>query len=61
MNIPAFVIGGWVRDLLLNRTSKDIDIVAIGSGIELAERVAKKLGDQYHVNVYKNFGTAQLV
>jgi poly(A) polymerase len=61
MNIPAYVIGGWVRDLLLQRPCKDIDVVAIGSGIELAERVAKKLGDNYHVNVYKNFGTAQLV
>lgn len=61
MNVKAFVIGGWVRDLLLERPCKDIDIVAIGSGIELAERVAKKLGDRYHVNVYKNFGTAQIV
>lgn len=61
MNISAYVIGGWVRDLILNRPCKDIDIVAIGSGIELAERIAKKLGDNYHVNVYKNFGTAQLV
>ncbi len=61
MNVPAYVIGGWVRDLLLNRPSKDIDIVIIGSGIELAQQVAKKLGDNYHVNVYKNFGTAQLV
>jgi poly(A) polymerase len=61
MKIPAYVIGGWVRDLLLQRPCKDIDVVAIGSGIELAERVAKKLGDNYHVNVYKNFGTAQLV
>ena len=61
MNIHAYVIGGWVRDLLLNRPCKDIDVVAIGSGIELAERVAKKLGNNYHVHVYKNFGTAQLV
>jgi poly(A) polymerase len=61
MNVKAFVIGGWVRDLLLGRPSKDIDIVAIGSGIELAECVAKKLGNRYHVNVYKNFGTAQIV
>ena len=52
MNIDAYVIGGWVRDLILNRPCKDIDIVAIGSGIELAERVAKKLGNQYHVTVY---------
>ncbi len=61
MNVQAFVIGGWVRDLLLNRPCKDIDIVAIGSGIELAERVAAKLGNQYHVNIFKNFGTAQIV
>lgn len=61
MNISAYVIGGWVRDLLLGRPCKDIDIVAIGSGIELAERIAKKLGNNFHVNVYRNFGTAQLV
>src|SRR4051812_46853400 len=61
MNIPAYVIGGWVRDLLLERPCKDIDIVAIGSGIDLAQAVAKKLGNKYHVNVYKNFGTAQIV
>jgi poly(A) polymerase len=61
MNVQTFVIGGWVRDLLLNRASKDIDIVAIGNGIELAESVAKKLGNKYHVNVFKNFGTAQIV
>jgi putative nucleotidyltransferase with HDIG domain len=61
MNVQAFVIGGWVRDLLLNRPCKDIDIVAIGSGIELAERVAAKLGNRYHVNIFKNFGTAQIV
>lgn len=61
MNVQAFVIGGWVRDLILNRPCKDIDIVAIGSGIELAESVSRKLGNQYHVNVYKNFGTAQIV
>ncbi len=61
INVQAFVIGGWVRDLLLNRPCKDIDIVAIGSGIELAENVAKKLGNKFHVNVFKNFGTAQIV
>ena len=60
MNIDAYVIGGWVRDLILDRPCKDIDIVAIGSGIELAENVAKKLGNNYHVHVYKNFGTAQI-
>ena len=61
MNIPAYVIGGWVRDLLLERPCKDIDVVAIGSGIDLAKAVAKKLGNKYRVNVYKNFGTAQIV
>lgn len=61
MGVSAYVIGGWVRDVLLNRPCKDIDIVAIGSGIELAENVAKKLGNNYHVAVYKNFGTAQIV
>ncbi len=61
MNMPAYVIGGWVRDLLLNRPCKDIDITVIGSGIDLAQRAAKKLGNKYHVNVYKNFGTAQIV
>jgi len=61
MVVPAFVVGGWVRDLFLNRECKDIDFVCIGSGIELAERVAKKLGSDYHVTVYKNFGTAQII
>lgn len=61
MNVKAFVVGGWVRDLILERPCKDIDIVAIGSGIELAQCVSKKLGNKYHVNIYKNFGTAQIV
>jgi len=60
MGIQAFVVGGWVRDILLNRNCKDIDFVCVGSGIDLAERVAKKLGNDYHVTVYKNFGTANI-
>ncbi|MBL0048301.1 MAG: HD domain-containing protein [Bacteroidetes bacterium] len=60
MNIHSFVIGGWVRDLFLKRPCKDIDIVAIGSGIELAKRVSKKLGSEFQVNVFKNFGTAHI-
>lgn len=60
MNLQAFVIGGWVRDSLLNRPCKDIDFVCLGSGIELAEKVSKKLGDNYHVTIYKNFGTANI-
>jgi tRNA nucleotidyltransferase/poly(A) polymerase len=58
LGVEAYVIGGFVRDLILKRPSKDIDIVSVGSGIELAEEVAKGLG--VHVNMYKNFGTAQL-
>ena len=58
-NNPTYVIGGFVRDIFLKRNSKDIDIVVQGSGIELAELVAKKLGVK-KVNVFKRFGTAQL-
>lgn len=60
LDIQAFVIGGWVRDLLLDRPCKDIDVVAIGNGIELAEKVASKLGNQYQVTIFKTFGTAQI-
>lgn len=56
----AYVIGGYVRDLLLKRSSKDIDIVVIGSGIELAQKVAEKIGENTKVIVFKNFGTAML-
>lgn len=59
--IAAYVIGGYVRDLLLNRTSKDVDFLILGNGIEFAELVAKKIGKGTKVNVFKNFGTAQLV
>ncbi len=58
-NIDAYVIGGFVRDLLLSRESKDIDIVVIGSGIEIARKVAKKLGN-LKVTTFKNFGTAMI-
>ena len=54
------MIGGYVRDIFLRRTSKDIDCVVVGSGIALAEAVAKKMGKQSKVTVYKNFGTAQV-
>ncbi len=60
MGVPAFVIGGWVRDLLLKRDCKDIDFVCVGSGIDLAMKVKEKLGKQYEVHVYKNFGTAHI-
>lgn len=60
LGLEAYVIGGYVRDIYLNRPSKDIDIVAVGSGIELAKLVAKKLGHGAHLSVFKNFGTAQV-
>ena len=61
LNTASFVIGGFVRDFLLEKnTPKDIDIVAVGSGIELAKKVAGLLPDQPDVKVFKNFGTAML-
>lgn len=59
-NLEAYVIGGFVRDQFLQRESKDIDIVVVGSGIELAERVAEKLGPAVKVSIFKNFGTAMV-
>jgi len=56
----CFVIGGFVRDLLLKRNSKDIDVVTLGSGIELAKSVAKRLGPKTPVSIFKNFGTAMI-
>lgn len=57
---PVYVIGGWVRDVILERPSVDIDIVVVGSGIELAATVAAMLGRKRFLKVYKNFGTAML-
>lgn len=56
----AYVVGGYVRDLIIGRHSKDIDFVTVGSGIELAEAVARKMGRGTHLAVYRNYGTAQL-
>lgn len=58
--LSAHVVGGWVRDVLLDRPSKDIDIVTEGSGIELARLIADKLGQPDKLVVFKNFGTAML-
>ena len=58
LGVEVYVIGGYVRDIFLNRPSKDIDVVAVGSGIELAKRVAKKIGRGAYLSVFKNFGTA---
>lgn len=61
LNISSYVIGGFVRDFILNRgTAKDIDVVAIGSGIELAQKVASLLPNQPKVQVFKTYGTAML-
>jgi poly(A) polymerase len=60
LQMETYVIGGYVRDLHLNRPSKDIDIVTIGSGIELANEVAKSLNPKPKVSIFKNFGTAML-
>ncbi|KIA90883.1 tRNA nucleotidyltransferase [Pedobacter kyungheensis] len=57
-NTEAYVIGGFVRDIFLNRPSKDIDVVVVGSGIEYAEAVGRKLNTK--VAVFKNFGTANI-
>jgi tRNA nucleotidyltransferase/poly(A) polymerase len=59
--LETYVVGGYVRDILLKRQSKDIDLVCVGSGISLAESVAAILGPKVNVTVFKNFGTAQIV
>ena len=53
--IPAYVVGGYVRDCLLNRVSKDIDIVVLGNGIHFAEQAAASIYANLHVSVFKNF------
>lgn len=57
---PCYAVGGCVRDFFLGRPSKDIDFVTVGSGIELAEIVAARLGKGTHLTVFRNFGTAQV-
>jgi poly(A) polymerase len=58
MQVNCYAIGGYVRDIIMKRPSVDIDIVVIGSGIELAQKVAHKINKDIAVNVFKNFGTA---
>lgn len=60
MKLEAYVIGGYVRDVLMDRETNDIDIVSIGSGIELARKVSEVIGKNTRVNYFKNFGTAML-
>lgn len=60
MGVECYVVGGYVRDLFLERHSKDIDVVVVGSGIEVAKALGKKLGRGAHLSVFRNFGTAQV-
>ncbi len=60
MNSEAYVIGGYVRDLLLKKPTGDIDIMTVGNGIRLAEKVADALGNDTRVVVFRNFGTAMI-
>lgn len=57
---PAYVVGGYVRDIFLHRCSSDIDFVTVGSGIELAKAVARRLGKGAHLSVFATYGTAQV-
>lgn len=60
LQVEAYVVGGFVRDKILQRNCKDIDIVCVGSGIELAKKVAESMSPKPHVSYFKNFGTAQI-
>ena len=60
MGLECYVVGGYVRDLFLERPSKDIDVVVVGSGIALAEALGARLGRGAHVSVFRNFGTEQV-
>ena len=60
MGIECYVVGGYVRDIFLKRPSKDIDVVVVGSGIEIAQALGRKLGKGANVSVFRNFGTAQV-
>jgi poly(A) polymerase len=60
LNVDAYAIGGYVRDIFLKRNSKDIDVVTIGKGIDLATRLHQKLGEEAHLSTFKTFGTAQV-
>lgn len=60
MSVECYLIGGYVRDLFLERPSKDIDVVVVGSGIDVASALVKQLGKGAHLSVFRNFGTAQV-
>ena len=60
LGLECYAVGGYVRDLFLERPSQDIDVVVVGSGIAMAEALGQKLGKKAHVSVFRNFGTAQV-
>jgi polyA polymerase family protein len=60
LSLECYVVGGYVRDLFLERPSKDIDVVVVGSGISVAETLKDMLGRGAHLSVFRNFGTAQV-
>lgn len=60
MGVECYVVGGFVRDIFLERPSNDIDVVVVGSGIEVAKALKGSLGKKAHLSVFKNFGTAQV-
>lgn len=60
LGMECYVVGGYVRDLFLERPSKDIDVVVVGSGVEFASELAKDIKGPHHLSVFRNFGTAQL-
>ena len=60
LGLECYVVGGYVRDLFLERPSNDIDVVVVGSGIRVADELRKSLGKKAHISVFRNFGTAQV-
>ena len=60
LRMECYVVGGYVRDLFLERASNDIDVVVVGSGIRVAEELKNQLGRKAHLSVFRNFGTAQV-
>lgn len=60
MQLRSWVVGGFVRDAILKRENKDIDIVVVGNGVDFAQAVAKKLDNDCSLSVFRNFGTAQI-
>ena len=60
LGVECYVVGGYVRDLFLERPSNDIDVVVVGSGIAVADALRKELGRRAKISVFRNFGTAQV-